>query len=51
MKRTDTKYVFPMHFWGNYDVFDRLMLEKCTGTYKDRIMRIEREGQTFLIKE
>ena len=50
MKRTDTKYVFPMHFWGNYDIFDRLMLEKCTETYKDKIMKIEREGQTFLIE-
>ena len=50
MKRTDTKHVFPMHFWGNYDIFDRLMLEKCTETYKDRIMKIEREGQTVLIE-
>lgn len=51
MKRTDTKHVFPMHFWGNYNIFDRLMLENCTETYKDRIIRIEREGQTFLIKD
>ena len=47
MKRTDTKYVFPMHFWGNYKIFDRLMLEECTEGYKDRIMKIERAGQTF----
>lgn len=49
MKRTDTKYVFPMHFWGNYKIFDRLMLEKCTEEYKDKIMKIERTGQTFLL--
>lgn len=47
MKRTKTKCVFPMHFWGNYEVFDRLMLEKCTEDYKDKIMKIEREGQSF----
>lgn len=47
MKRTDTKHVFPMHFWGNYGIFERLTLEKCTETYKDRIMKIEREGQSF----
>ena len=47
MKRTQTKCVFPMHFWGNYEVFDRLMLEKCTEDYKDKIMKIEREGQSF----
>ena len=47
MKRTQTKCVFPMHFWGNYEVFDRLMLEKCTEDYKDKIMKIEREGHSF----
>ena len=49
MKRTDTNYVFPMHFWGSYDVYDRLMLEPCTRDYRERIMKIEREGQSFLL--
>lgn len=47
MKRTRTDRVFPMHFWGNYDVFERLMLEKCTADYRERIVKIEREGQQF----
>ena len=51
MKRTRTKYVFPMHFWGNYSVCDRLMLEECTRDYRDRIVKIEREGQQFLLEE
>ena len=51
MKRTETDKVFPMHFWGTYDIFDRLFLEKCTEDYQDRIMRIDREGQTFLLEE
>lgn len=51
MKRTDTEKVFPMHFWGSYEVFDRLLLEKCTREYEDRIMRIEREGQSFLLEK
>ena len=51
MKRTETAKVFPMHFWGTYDIFDRLFLEKCTEDYQDRIMRIDREGQTFLLEE
>ena len=42
MKRTDTKRVFPMHFWDNYAVFDRLALEKCAQYYEERIIRIER---------
>lgn len=51
MKRTDTKRVFPMHFWDNYAVFDRLALEKCAQDYEDRIVRIEREGQNFLLEK
>lgn len=50
MKRTDTKRIFPMHFWENYEVFDRLALEKCVQAYEDRIVRIEKEGQTFLLE-
>lgn len=49
MKRTETEKVFPMHFWERYDIFDRLLLEKCTEEYQDKIVRIERQGQTFLI--
>ncbi len=51
MKRTDTKRVFPMHFWEKYSIFDRLSLERCAQEYEDRIVRIEREGQTFLLEE
>lgn len=47
MRRTDTKKVYPMHFWGNYGVFDRLMLEECTREYRNKIVNIEREGQIF----
>lgn len=47
MRGTVTKNVFPMHFWGDYGIFDRLMHEKCTEEYRDRIVRIEREGQIF----
>lgn len=49
MKRTDTRFVFPMHFWGNFDVFERLMLEKCTEEYRNRIIKIESAGQKFVL--
>ncbi len=51
MKRTETAKVFPMHFWETYDIFDRLFLEKCTEDYQDKIVRIDREGQSFLLEE
>ena len=47
MKRTETKRVFPMHFWGEYEIFDRLDSEACTEAYRERMIRIEGEGQIF----
>ena len=49
MKRTETARVFPMHFWETYDIFDRLLLEKCTEDYQDKIVRLDKEGQSFLL--
>ena len=51
MKRVWSRWVFPMHFWGNYEIFDRLALEKSTEEYRDRIVKIERAGQTFVLQE
>ena len=47
MRQTRTKNVFPMHFWGEYEIFDRLDSEACTEAYRERMIRIEREGQIF----
>lgn len=51
MNQTDTQAVFPMHFWDDYSIFDRLETEKETVSYRDKIHRIEKEGQTFLIEQ
>lgn len=51
MRHTRTSKVFPMHFWGEYGIFDRLEQEDCTEAYRERIVRIEREGQTFELEE
>ena len=40
-----------MHFWDNYAIFDRLAPEACAAQYEDRIVRIEREGQSFLLED
>lgn len=47
MRKTRTKYVFPMHFWGDYEIFERLGKETCTAEYADRIMEIKEPGQVF----
>lgn len=47
MKTADAKKIFPMHFWGEYDVAARLKALPCSAPYRDRIVEIEREGQEF----
>lgn len=51
MRRTDTQAVFPMHFWDNYGIFDRIILEKSAQEYVDRIQRITKEGQVFELEK
>ena len=47
MKHTHTKYVFPMHMWGDYEVYDRLMENPEAEPYKDRVIEVKEPGQVF----
>lgn len=47
MKEVDARHIFPMHFWGEYDVAARLKALPCSAVYRDKIVEIEREGQEF----
>lgn len=47
MKEVNVNHIFPMHFWGEYDVAKRLKQNPCSERYRDRLIEIEREGQTF----
>lgn len=49
MRHTETKIVFPMHMWEKYEVYDWLMEKEESAPYRDKVIRIEREGQTFEI--
>lgn len=51
MRTLDAKAVFPMHFWGEYDVAERLKELPCAAGYRDKIIPISREGQEFIIGE
>lgn len=51
MKHTDTRYVFPMHMWGKYDVYDKLMKNPKTIEYKNRVMRITGPQQIFELED
>lgn len=47
MKAADAGQIFPMHFWGDYKVAERLKKLPCSEPYRDRIVEIQKEGQTF----
>lgn len=50
MRHTRTKHVIPMHFWGEYEIFERLEKEECTISYRERILPLESEGQRFVLE-
>ena len=47
MKHTHTKYVFPMHMWGDYEIYDRLMENPEAEPYKERVIEVKEPGQVF----
>ena len=49
MKHTNTKYAFPMHFWEDPSVIDKLKSMEIANEYKDRIMNVGKEGEEFLL--
>ena len=49
MRRVETDHVFPMHFWGDYSVIQKLKALPCTEPYRDRIMDITVEEQVFYL--
>ena len=49
MKMVGADVVFPMHFWGDFEVTDRFKALECAKDYKDRIVKIHKKGESFLI--
>lgn len=47
MRHTDTAYVFPMHMWDQYEIYDKLMRNPDAEPYRDRVMRVTRPQQVF----
>lgn len=51
MRTVDVKAVFPMHFWGDPSVIDKLLADPLSEPYRDRIQRVGREGEEFLFAD
>jgi L-ascorbate metabolism protein UlaG (beta-lactamase superfamily) len=49
MKMTNTKWVFPMHFWLDYSIIDKLKRLDVSQKYVDKIMDITYEGQEYTL--
>ena len=49
MKNTNTKKVFPMHFWMDYSIISKLKGLDIAKDYADKVMDINVEGQSFEI--
>lgn len=47
MRNTDTEMVFPMHFGGDYSVFEWLKTDPASQPYRGKIMNITHRGQMF----
>lgn len=47
MKESDAEKIFPMHFWGQFDVTGKLKTLPCSESYRDKLVEISREGQEF----
>ncbi|SCH51547.1 metal-dependent hydrolase [uncultured Clostridium sp.] len=50
MNMTDTKYAFPMHFWRTYSIIDKLKEMDMASSYKDRVVKINKENEVFEIE-
>lgn len=49
MRMVGADTVFPMHFWGDFDVTRRFKALPCTDGYRDRIVQIHSRGERFQV--
>ena len=41
------KAIFPMHFWKDYSVIERMKRCPASAGWRERIMEIKEEGEVF----
>ena len=47
VKEVHVKHIFPMHFWDQFDVGERLKALPCSEGYRDRIIEIKQEEHVY----
>lgn len=48
MEKVDAKTVFPMHFWRDYSIINKITEHSSSVNWRDRIVEIHREGEEFI---
>lgn len=49
LHKIEVKHVFPMHCWGDFSVIGKLKAMECSKGYRDRIVRITKDGESWNI--
>jgi L-ascorbate metabolism protein UlaG (beta-lactamase superfamily) len=49
MQYADARIIFPMHQWGQFDLTDRFCQLKENAAYADRVVRIRRDGESWVL--
>ena len=49
MKHIHAGYAFPMHFWKDYSIIEKMKNSDNAKEYSDKIMDINEEGQRFIL--
>ncbi len=47
MEHASSKAIFPMHFWGNFDLISEFLELPGTASYRRYVMQIKENGQVF----
>ena len=51
LEHTHISHAFPMHFWKDYSVTDRFLASPEGAAYKDQIVNIKKENETFIFQD
>jgi len=49
MRHVDIQAAVPMHFWQDFPVIDKLLQHEVSDGYRDKVIRLKQEGETFTI--
>lgn len=49
MGTAQVERVFPMHFWNDYSIIGKMKAQPCAEAYRDRIVEIQEQGQSWEI--